>query len=99
MVGVIYTANRNSDKSKAVQDQKIEWIGEKIQELKKAQDKHNAVIERTYAVEKQVAELQRDSKTAFNSIEEVKREVDHLSNTVGQLKETEIRLEEKVNKE
>ena len=77
IVGAL-TANKNQavteTKLEAVKEQmkeQIEDVREDIRELKKSQDKHNNVIER-------VAVLERDGKTAFNRIDELRSDIKDL---------------------
>lgn len=57
----------------------------RIAELEKKVDKHNTVIERTYAVE-------RDLKTAFNYIDEFRKDIKALKEEVQEVREEEIKL-------
>ena len=57
----------------------------RIEQLEKKVDKHNTIIERTYIVE-------RDMKTAFSYIEELKKNVKNLQDDIQEVKEEEIKL-------
>lgn len=72
----------------------------RVQQLEEKQDKHNNVIERTYELEKKAAEQDRDLKTAFNQIGDVKTTVSEMKTNMNKLtseiqsiKETEVRIE------
>lgn len=72
----------------------------RVQQLEEKQDRHNNIIERTYELEKKTGEQERDMKTAFNQISEVKENITEVKNKVSKLsgeiqsiKETEIRIE------
>lgn len=87
----------------------MDFIKSAIDNLAKKQDKHNNVIERTFI-------LERDMKTAYNSIAEIKANVRDVENKVDKtsqelrdkwdlvneninaLKEEEIKLQSKVEK-
>lgn len=57
----------------------------RIAELEKKVDKHNTVIERTFIVE-------RDMKTAFNYIDEFKKDIKILKEEIQEVREEEIKL-------
>ena len=57
----------------------------RIAELEKKVDKHNTIIERTYIVE-------RDMKTVFNNVEEIKKDIENLKEEVKEIREEEIKL-------
>lgn len=57
--------------NKELTKQQIDAVKEDIADLKKSQDKHNQVIERTVVVE-------RDLKTAFNRIDELCSDIKDL---------------------
>lgn len=57
----------------------------RIAELEKKVDKHNTVIERTFIVE-------RDMKTAFNYIDEFKKDIQILKEEIQEVREEEIKL-------
>ena len=57
----------------------------RIAELEKKVDKHNTVIERTFIVE-------RDMKTAFNYIDEFKKDIKILKEELQEVREEEIKL-------
>lgn len=59
------------DLYKEQQKEQIEGVKEDIKELKKSQDKHNEVVERLAIVE-------RDNKTAFNRIDELRQDINEL---------------------
>ena len=87
----------------------MDFIKSSIDNLAKKQDKHNNVIERTFI-------LERDMKTAYNSIADIKvnvREVENkvdktsqelrdkwdlINESINSLKEEEIKLQSKVEK-
>ena len=87
----------------------MDFIKSSIDNLAKKQDKHNNVIERTFI-------LERDMKTVYNNIAEIKVNVKDVENTVDKtsqeirekwdlvnknindLKEEEIKLQSKVEK-
>ena len=96
LIGVIYTTNKQNNKRDAIVDEKINQIGEKITDLKKAQDKHNSLIERCYILEKTQAEQQRDIKTLFNTTDEIKENVRDVTATVDTIRENEIKLESRI---
>ena len=62
----------------------------RIEQLEKKVDKHNTIIERTYIVEK-------DMKTAFSYIEELKKNVKNLQDDILEVKEEEIKLSKEVS--
>lgn len=62
----------------------------RIEQLEKKVDKHNTIIERTYIVEK-------DMKTAFSYIEELKKNVKNLQDNIQEVKEEEIKLSKEVS--
>lgn len=62
----------------------------RIEQLEKKVDKHNTIIERTYIVEK-------DMKTAFSYIEELKKNVKNLQDDIQEVKEEEIKLSKEVS--
>lgn len=62
----------------------------RIEQLEKKVDKHNTIIERTYIVE-------RDMKTAFSYIEELKKNVKNLQDDIQEVKEEEIKLSKEVS--
>ena len=75
----------------------------RVQQLEEKQDKHNNVIERTYKLEKDMASTDRDMKTAFNQIADIKNTVgkmeDNLEKINGDmqaLRETEVRIETQI---
>ena len=75
----------------------------RVQQLEEKQDKHNKVIERTYKLEKDVASQERDMKTAFNQISDIKTSVskmregmERLNEEMQSLKETEVRIETQI---
>lgn len=47
----------------------------KIEELQKRVEKHNQIIERTYI-------LERDTKTAFNEIKEIKDDIEKIQDRI-----------------
>lgn len=57
----------------------------RIAELEKKVDKHNTVVERTFIVE-------RDMKTAFNYIDEFKKDIKILKEEIQEVREEEIKL-------
>lgn len=57
--------------NKELTKQQIDAVKEDIADLKKSQDKHNNIVER-------VAVLERDNKTAFNRIDEIRNDVKEL---------------------
>ena len=87
----------------------MDFIKSSIDNLAKKQDKHNNVIERTFI-------LERDMKTVYNSIAEIKANVrdvenkvdktsqelrdkwDLVNKNINDLKEEEIKLQSKVEK-
>ena len=87
----------------------MDFIKSSIDNLAKKQDKHNNVIERTFI-------LERDMKTVYNSMAEIKANVRDVENKVDKtsqelrdkwdlvnenintLKEEEIKLQSKVEK-
>ena len=87
----------------------MDFIKNSIDNLAKKQDKHNNVIERTFI-------LERDMKTVYNSMAEIKANVrdvenkvdktsqelrdkwDLVNKNINDLKEEEIKLQSKVEK-
>ena len=87
----------------------MDFIKSSIDNLAKKQDKHNNVIERTFI-------LERDMKTVYNNITEIKANVrdvenkvdktsqelrdkwDLVNKNINDLKEEEIKLQSKVEK-
>lgn len=87
----------------------MDFIRDSIDNLAKKQDKHNNVIERTFI-------LERDMKTAYNNIADIKVNVkdveikvdktsqelkdkwDLINKNINSLKEEEIKLQAKVEK-
>lgn len=87
----------------------MDFIRDSIDNLAKKQDKHNNVIERTFI-------LERDMKTAYNNIADIKTNVkdveakvdktsqelrdkwDLINENISALKEEEIKLQGKVEK-
>lgn len=68
-LGVAKTVAASNEKMRLEQEkqiliigQQIDGIKEDVQRLEKKQDKHNAVIERTYKLEQQVADLEKRMK-------------------------------------
>lgn len=105
-LGIWYTSNSNRKAYEAVNDEKMKQISGKIDALEVKQDKHNSVIERTFILEKQNAEQNRDIKTLFNNINEmkddikdVKEEVEEVKGSVHKIEIGETRLEEKLIKD
>lgn len=105
-LGIWYTSNSNRKAYEAVNDEKMKQIANKIDSLEVKQDKHNSVIERTYILEKSQAETNRDIKTLFNNLDdiksdvkEVKEEVEDVRNSVHKIELGETRLEEKLVKD
>ena len=66
----------------------MDFINSSIDNLAKKQDKHNNVIERTFI-------LERDMKTVYNNIAEIKANVKDVGNKVDK---TSQKLREKNNK-
>lgn len=62
----------------------------RIAELEKKVDKHNTVIERTFIVE-------RDMKTAFNYIDEFKKDIKILKEEIQEVREEEIKLSKEID--
>ena len=86
VIGNIVASALTSNKAQAVTDAKleaykeqmkeqIEDVREDIQELKKSQDKHNNLVER-------VAVLERDDKTAFNRIDELRQDIRNIQKEI-----------------
>lgn len=75
MVGNIIVATTSANKSQAILATKFEdaqkRTDEKIDDLTKKVEKHNNVVER-------VAVLERDNKTAFNRIDELRSDIKDL---------------------
>ena len=82
LVGTIVGSMTANNKTQAVmqtqldlykeqQKDQIDGVKEDIKELKKSQDKHNQVVERLAIVE-------RDNKTAFNRIDELRQDINEL---------------------
>lgn len=82
MIGNIIVATASANKSQAVMETKIEAfekrtdekfsdVKEQIENLEKKQDKHNNLVER-------VAVLERDNKTAFNRIDDLRSDIKDL---------------------
>ena len=61
IVSVIYTSNTRD----AVNEERIKYLSEKIDDLTAKVEKHNQLVERMTAVE-------RDMKTAFNRLDDLK---------------------------
>lgn len=75
----------------------------RVQQLEEKQDKHNNVIERTYKLEKDMVSQERDMKTAFNQINDIKTSVgkvregiEKLNGEMQGLRETEVRIETQI---
>ena len=75
----------------------------RVQQLEEKQDKHTNVIERTYKLEKDMASNERDLKTAFNQISDVKTtvgkmevNVEKMNDELQALRETEVRIETQI---
>lgn len=64
MIGNIIIGKQTADKNLAIMQTKFDDYAkntnEKIDDLKKAQEKHNKVIERTYALEGRMNEAEHD---------------------------------------
>ena len=75
MIGNIIVATTSANKSQAILTTKFEdaqkRTDEKIDDLTKKVEKHNNVVER-------VAVLERDNKTAFNRIDELRGDIKDL---------------------
>ena len=61
IISVIYTSNTRD----AVNEERIKFLSEKIDDLTAKVEKHNQLVERMTAVE-------RDIKTAFNRLDDLK---------------------------
>jgi septal ring factor EnvC (AmiA/AmiB activator) len=57
----------------------------RVQQLEEKQDKHNNLVERTYKLEKDMASQERDMKTAFNQISDIKSSVSKVKEGVSKL--------------
>jgi len=104
MGGVIYSSRATQNVNDAILKTQLDVIVNQIKALEVKQDKHNGVIERTYELEKKQAETQRDMKTIYKTVDEVKDDVkevredmDNLAKSLSDIKEREIRLEGKIN--
>ena len=77
LVGVIYTSKKNSEKTLASVRTEIALIKKDISVLTEKVEKHNSVIDRTYA-------LETETKLLDEKQTELKSDIDELKGTIKQ---------------
>lgn len=79
MIGNIIVASKSADKMQAVTDTNLEnykeMTNKEISDLRKTVEKHNNLVER-------VAVLERDNKTAFNRIDELRADIREIKKEI-----------------
>ena len=73
LIGVIYTSHKQHDFTVEEIKGEIRMIKKDIKDLEEKQDKHNAVIERVYELEKVAEVLEERQKTANHRIDDLER--------------------------
>ena len=73
LIGVIYTSHKQHDFTVEEIRSEIRMIKKDIKDLEEKQDKHNAVIERVYELEKVAEVLEERQKTANHRIDDLER--------------------------
>lgn len=75
LIGVIWTNTASNKKMQGEMKTHQAVFDERLKELTKQVEKHNSVIERTYAVEKQIDVLTEKQKTANHRIADIEEEL------------------------
>ena len=73
LIGVIYTSHKQHDFTVEEIKGEMRMIKKDIKDLEEKQDKHNAVIERVYELEKVAEVLEERQKTANHRIDDLER--------------------------
>lgn len=96
MLGVIYSAKNTKKVNEVVIKNQMDNITNQIKALEVKMEKHNAVVERTFLLEKAQAEQTRDIKTLYNHIEDIKTDVKEVRTDIEKINSNinEIRISE-----
>jgi len=97
MFGVIYTAKSARKEREISINAKIDGLSAQIKALEKKQDKHNSVIERTFLLEKDVENVSSNIEEIRAQLKYSQAEIVSLNQKMFDIREKEVRLEEKVN--
>lgn len=104
LCGIVYSSNSTRKVYEAVNDEKLKAISIQIEQLAKDQQKHNNLIERTYALEnkdsiqdKNIEAIEKDVRDVKDDITGIKRDMYEVKESIHDIQINETKIVGKID--